>query len=284
MVQIKNFSERLGHAMRAAGYVGHGSATRLARELRVTPKAVAKWIHGESMPTITRITDLAKILGADPEWLLWGHEVDVSQKQILNGIEVVSTPRQTVFIDADLSRKTLRQMAGYEESSDPASDKFDHPDIIPISPWDDDTPVDDDEVEVPFLREVELSAGSGRTVIQESTRAKLRFGKKTLRKHSVQFDQAVCVPVHGNSMEPVLPDGSTVAINKSATTIVDGKMYALSHSGQLRVKTLYRLPGGGIRLRSFNRDEHPDEEYSVEQMRECDISVLGKVFWSAAFH
>ncbi|MBD1601156.1 helix-turn-helix transcriptional regulator [Pseudomonas sp. CA3A] len=158
------------------------------------------------------------------------------------------------------------------------------PDIIPISEWDDDTPVDDDEVEIPFLREVELSAGSGRTVIRESSRAKLRFGKMTLRKHSVQFDQAVCVPVHGNSMEPVLPDGSTVAINKGATTVIDGKIYALAHAGQLRVKTLYRLPGGGIRLRSFNREEHPDEEYSAEQMRDSEIVILGRVFWSATFH
>lgn len=149
----------------------------------------------------------------------------------------------------------------------------------PISVWDDETPLDDDEVYVPFLKEVELSAGSGRTVIEKSSSRKLRFGKQTLRNQGVQFDQAVCVTVHGNSMEPVLPDGSTVGVDKSSTSVKDGKMYAIDHGGELRVKTLYRMPGGGLRFRSFNQDEHPDEEYSAQQLAESGINVLGKVFW-----
>ncbi|MCP3750751.1 helix-turn-helix transcriptional regulator [Pseudomonas sp. SBB6] len=149
----------------------------------------------------------------------------------------------------------------------------------PISIWDDDTPLDDDEVYVPFLKEVELSAGSGRTVIEKSSTRKLRFGKLTLRNQGVQFDQAVCVTVRGNSMEPVLPDGSTVGVDKGSTAVKDGKMYAVDHGGELRVKTLYRIPGGGLRFRSFNQDEHPDEEYTAQQLAESGISVLGKVFW-----
>ena len=55
----------------------------------------------------------------------------------------------------------------------------------PIDVWDDDTPLDDDEVYVPFLKEVELSAGSGRTAVHQSHKQKLRFGKMTLRRHNV---------------------------------------------------------------------------------------------------
>ncbi|PFN86334.1 transcriptional regulator, partial [Bacillus sp. AFS076308] len=68
-----------------------------------------------------------------------------------------------------------------------------HSELKDISLWDDDTPVDDDEVSVPFLREVELAAGSGRFVIEESERSSLRFGKRSLRHNGVQFDQAKCV-------------------------------------------------------------------------------------------
>lgn len=151
----------------------------------------------------------------------------------------------------------------------------------PFDVWDDDTPLDEDEVYVPFLKEVELSAGQGRTVVEQSHTRKLRFGKITLRRQNVQPSEAVCVTVGGNSMEPVLPDGSTVGVDQGATTVIDGKMYAINHGGQLRVKTLYRLPGGGIRMRSFNRDEHPDEEYSAEEMLDKEIIILGKVFWSS---
>ncbi|KIU54639.1 transcriptional regulator, partial [Pseudomonas putida] len=49
-------------------------------------------------------------------------------------------------------------------------------------------------------------------------------------------------------------------------------------NGQLRVNQLYRLPPG-IRLRSFNRDEHPDEDYPFQQMQEEQTSILGHVFW-----
>lgn len=157
------------------------------------------------------------------------------------------------------------------------------PDLMPISAWDDETPLDDDEVEVPFLKEVELSAGCGRTVIQESSHYKLRFGKYTLRRHNVQPENAVCVPIKGNSMEPVLRSGATVGVDRSRTAVIDGDLYALNHCGQLRVKQLYRLPGGGIRLRSFNRDEHPDEEYTLEQMAAQEISIIGRVFWGAMF-
>ncbi|MNJ74106.1 HTH-type transcriptional regulator PrtR [compost metagenome] len=84
-------------------------------------------------------------------------------------------------------------------------------------------------------------------------------------------------------MEPVLPDGSTVGINTGQKSVVDGKMYALKHDGQLRVKVLYRLPGGGIRMRSLNNAEHPDESYTPDQMKENDIEIIGRVFWGASF-
>ncbi|ETF08422.1 LexA family transcriptional regulator [Pseudomonas moraviensis] len=149
-----------------------------------------------------------------------------------------------------------------------------HAELKDISLW-------DDEVSVPFLREVELAAGSGRFVIEESERSSLRFGKRSLRHNGVQFDQAKCVTVRGNSMLPVLRDGATVGVNAGKCgigDIIDGDLYAINHNGQLRVKQLYRLPTG-IRLRSFNRDEHPDEDYSFQEIQEEQIVILGHVFW-----
>ncbi len=73
-------------------------------------------------------------------------------------------------------------------------------------------------------------------------------------------------------------DGSTIGVDTATTHITDGEIYALEHDGMLRVKFVYRLPGGGIRLRSFNREEYPDEEYSPEDMRSRQISMIGWVF------
>lgn len=158
-------------------------------------------------------------------------------------------------------------------------------DLQPIQAWDDRTPLDEHEVEVPFLREIELSAGSGRFGIEEDDGSRLRFDKKDLRANGVQFDQAKCVTVRGNSMLPVLRDGAIVGINTgrtSITDVTDGDLYAINHNGQLRVKQIFRQPGG-IRLRSFNRDEHPDEDYTFQRMHDEEISILGHVFWWAMF-
>lgn len=150
--------------------------------------------------------------------------------------------------------------------------------IAPIDVWDDNTPLGPDEVELPFFKEVELSAGKGSAVMLETNGRKLRFGKRTLQRKNIDPDAAGCVPVNGNSMEPVLPDGSTVGVDTACVSVQDGKMYVLDHDGLLRVKLLYRLPGGGLRLRSYNEAEHPDERYEGQYVRE-HIRIIGKVFW-----
>ena len=150
--------------------------------------------------------------------------------------------------------------------------------LDPIDVWDDNTPLGEDEIELPFFREVELSAGQGSTVMLETNGRKLRFGRRTLQRKNIDPTAAGCVPVRGNSMEPVLPDGSTVGVDTANQSINDGKMYAIDHDGQLRVKLLYRQPAGGLRLRSYNTEEHPDERYDAKYVHE-HIRIIGKVFW-----
>lgn len=143
--------------------------------------------------------------------------------------------------------------------------------------WDGDTPLRDDEVALPFYREVELAAGNGSTFVQENGGCKLRFAKSTLKKSNVDPQHAACVTVSGNSMLPVLRNGTTVGVDTSKKNIVDGEMYAIDHDGMLRVKILYRMPGGGIRIKSYNNDEFPDEFIQPEKM--ADIKIIGWVFW-----
>lgn len=141
--------------------------------------------------------------------------------------------------------------------------------------WDRNTPLNNDEVAVPFYQDVRLSAGNGfADDIVDYNNFKLRFSKSTLRKQGVQYENAVCVIADGNSMEPVIPDGTTVGIDLGNKTIRDGKIYAINHGGLLRIKLLYNMPNEQVKIRSYNSDEHPDEIAELQ-----DISVLGKVFW-----
>lgn len=141
--------------------------------------------------------------------------------------------------------------------------------------WDRNTPLNNDEYAVPFYQDIRLAAGNGfADDIADYNNFKLRFSKATLRKQGVQYENAVCVIADGNSMEPVIPDGTTVGIDLGNKTIRDGKIYAINHGGLLRIKLLYNMPNEQVKIRSYNTEEHPDEIAELQ-----DISVLGKVFW-----
>lgn len=233
------------------------------------------------------------------------HALEMNQSSVshyLNGVNPLNAPIASAFakiLDVSVEEfsprlaEQIADLVGFAKDlrSRAAVKKFaddDFPDVSSnasqlndIDEWDDQTPLRDDEVEVPFLKEVELAAGSGRFVIQEDIGESLRFKKKNLRENNVQFGHAKCVTVRGNSMMPVLRDGATVGVDLGKTSlgdVIDGDLYAINHNGQLRVKQLFRLPHG-IRLRSFNRDDHPDEDYSFMQMQEEQIAILGHVFW-----
>lgn len=148
-----------------------------------------------------------------------------------------------------------------------------------VSVWDDEDAEEEDDVYLPFFKEAQLAAGDGRVVELDSEGRRLKFSLRSLKKLGVKPENAACMTVWGNSMEPVLPDGATVAIDKSVTDIKDGEIYAIDHDGMARVKMLYRIPGGGVRLRSFNSDEHPDEHYTGESANH--IRIVGYVFWYA---
>ena len=141
--------------------------------------------------------------------------------------------------------------------------------------WDRNTPLNDDEVEVPIFQEIRLAAGNGfADDIMDYNNFKLRFSRATLRRQGVHYENAVCVVADGNSMEPVIPNGATVGIDTGNKTIRDGSIYAINHGGLLRIKLLYNMPNNQIKIRSYNTDEYDDEIANLDE-----VSVIGKVFW-----
>lgn len=211
---------------------------QLSRKVGVSSVTISQWESGDTSPKGENLYKLAQALQCSPDWLMFG------------------------------DRKNTKNTKKPESNAELAGG-FDL--------WDNDSPLGDDEVEIPFYVNIELSAGEGIVEGVEYKGPKLRFAKNSLKRQGVNSEHAVCVKVNGNSMEPVLPNGSTVGIDTSHTEIIDGKMYAINHDGMLRVKLLYKLPGGGIRLRSYNTDEWPDEHINFEQLKH--IKIIGKVFW-----
>lgn len=145
--------------------------------------------------------------------------------------------------------------------------------------WDDDTPLGSDEVALPFYKDVEISAGNGRSCLDLNTSRKLRFSKKTLQNANVQIKNAITMRVNGDSMERLIMDGATIGVDtsKALEPIKDNHIYALETSGMLRCKYLQRLPGNKIKVYSENK-AYDDEIYSMEEFASL-YRIVGGVFW-----
>lgn len=157
-----------------------------------------------------------------------------------------------------------------------------HAELEPVasfSEWDDTTPLENDEIAVPFFKKIRFSAGARAEIEIPQNGPRLRFGKYTLRSAGVNPVNAIAAVVHGNSMERLIMNGSTIGIDTGSTEVIDGEIYAFMQSNMLRVKYLYNLPGGGIRMRSENVVEHPEELLMPQEMAQENFHIIGWVFW-----
>lgn len=237
---LPKLADRLVYAMEQRNMV----QDRLATAAGCTQTTIQKLTSGKSQKS-RFIAAIARALQVDVDWLELGTMPPSSKEQ--------SKSKQTV----DGAPVILGE----------------------LSTWDDTTPLDDDEVALPLYKEVEMASGIGRSAVQIDAYRKVRFSSYTLRKAGIDPKNAACATNSGNSNHPLILDKATIGIDKGMTRIIDGQLYALDHDGLLRVKFVYRLPGGSIRLRSFNRAEYTDEDYTLDQVMEQRIQIIGRVFW-----
>lgn len=201
----------------------------LAERVGVTPQSVQQW-ESHTIPRNDRVVEVARALGVDAHWLLFG---------------------------------------------DPPIDGIKPSEHRPrgVSEWDSSTPLNDDEVEVPYYKNIELAAGHGCNGGIDNNGYKLRFSRSTLRRYGISPQDVSSFPVHGDSMEPLIPNGTTVFVNEGDKTIVDGGVYFIEQDDLLRVKVLFRQPGGKIIIRSYNSIDYPDEIADANS-----VKVVGRVF------
>lgn len=148
-----------------------------------------------------------------------------------------------------------------------------------VSTWDSDTPLDDDEVEIPFFKDFSFACGSGSIseAIANETR-KLRMSKATLRNLSITKENAIAATAIGDSMTPKILDGDTIHVDLGRKNIKDGKIFAVCIGGLFYCKRLYNLPFGGVRIVSDNSEEFPEIQLTANEIKEQDFQVIGWVW------
>lgn len=131
--------------------------------------------------------------------------------------------------------------------------------MCPILTWEheDDLP----EGEFALIRRlgVKLSAGNGHENVEivMDEKQPQAFRADWIRKKGLKPVHLACMRADGLSMESRIQDGDVLVIDTSQKDVVDGKVFGLWYDGGARVKRLYRLPGGGLRIKSDNPEFMP---------------------------
>lgn len=135
-------------------------------------------------------------------------------------------------------------------------------------------PVDiDDFVFIPYYN-VELSAGRGSWVENESPTHSLAFRRDWLQMFvSSQIEHLSVVKVKGDSMTGVFNDKDTILVDHTQTEAHDG-LYAIRLGNDVFVKRLQRLPNK-LMVISAN-PEYPPFEISGSN---DNFAIIGKVVW-----
>ena len=151
--------------------------------------------------------------------------------------------------------------------------------LTPVTTWDDSTPLDEDEVEIPFFKDFSFACGGGSIgeAIANETR-KLRMSKATLRNLSIMKENAVAATAIGDSMSPTIKDGDTIHVDLGRKNIKDGKIFAICIGGLFYCKRLYNLPLGGVRIVSDNSVEFPEIQLSAQEIIDQQLEVIGWVW------
>ena len=218
--------------------------------------------------TSDRIAQRMKELGLQHKDLVAA--TGASKGTVTNWISGVNNPTNKRLVELAQALKTTPSWLLTGNST---------PEFTQVEPWDSYTPVDNDEVEIPFFKDFSFACGGGSIseAIANETR-KLRMSKATLRNLSITKENAVAATAMGDSMSPTIKDGDTIHLDLGRKNIKDGKIFAICIGGLFYCKRLYNLPLGGVRIVSDNAVEFPELHLSEQERIDQQFEIIGWVW------
>ena len=123
------------------------------------------------------------------------------------------------------------------------------------------------------VREVRPAAGSGADVFGEEVVGYVPFRADWLKERSIDPEQADIVQVSGPSMEPTLPDGCSILVDRSRRELQPKRIYVLRNEDGLVVKRVDRNREGWWVI--------SDNPAWLPVSLTEDTDIVGEVRWSA---
>ncbi len=124
------------------------------------------------------------------------------------------------------------------------------------------------------LMEVASAAGVGAEVYDETPIGLLWFRNDWLLSHSIDPEQSNIISVRGESMEPTLPDGCSILVDRKRREPQEGRIYVMRTEEGLVVKRLGLDEEGRWEIESDNEDWEP-------MPMSPGTEIIGEVRWTA---
>lgn len=242
-----SIGERLDKAMMDAGITSQSELSRMSSVPQPTINRILKNV-GKKGPESETVKKLARALNVSFDWLNEGKGAQARNPH-QDKDETPAAPRKRE-LPADLGN---------------------------VYAWDDEEELAGDEHRVWVDRfDYHFSAGTG--LIQWEVRQKraLPFEMSFFKYHGVKPEHCKLLVARGDSMEPYLFDHNVFMIDSTDTRVRDGERYAIYYEDEPLVKVIFKLPGGGLRLHSYN-SKYPDRDIQGDQLQY--IQVIGRVIY-----
>lgn len=233
----------------------------LSESLGIAQPTVSAKLNGRRQASSAEVAAFARAIGVSPSWLAYGDNPAAGRSRAFSEAEAfaVREASPSSYLTSPPEPGNLSRTAR------------------PVVVFDDDDPLDDDMVSVPCLA-LKLSAGSGRLEWEvDHTGKPNRYRREWIARRRLNPNKLVTVKVSGDSMEPGIPDGASLTLDTSNTSLRTGKRHAIDYMGEFFIKRLFKQPDGSILVRSDNPDKarHPDWEITHEHGDA--IRIMGSV-------
>ena len=124
------------------------------------------------------------------------------------------------------------------------------------------------------VHRLQAAAGGGALDLDEAVKSYAYFRHEWLSRHGLVADRCSIIDVMGESMEPTLPEGCVILLDRNRRRRLEGRIFVVRTGDGLVVKRVGKGTDGGWQLVS-DHPRWPDAPWPG------DAAIIGEVRWMA---
>lgn len=251
-----DISARINKLMKSNGV----KQVDVVKSIGATKGAVSKWVSGSTLPTGKYLTRLSRLLQTTPEYILTGINVESlkndedrekKRNQLIERLGLDDSISYDIDYLAELYVNSIPNNCGKIE------------DFIVAD-------MEDTNLSIEVLQ-VRNNPENHKDYI-ENTKRTASISLSDIEKAGANKNSIICINNNDLATAPVIYYHANCFVDKSKTSIKDGKAYLIKINSLLIIREAYRNIQGGLTLRAYN------DNYDNINVAYDEVQVIGWVF------